>query len=217
MVSSINSVNVFPKNISMDDFLEILDIISRTDMSPRFIREILEEKAIELGCTDNDRFRKALKNLDTQIDKIFKLEHQKNQDEQIKKSGSKIIELELKIIELENMLMGKRELVEIKIEEELFIKNFAKVVCDFLKVDTVSVLNRKNRGKVEESWARHVCMFLLRKRTRLSLKKVGRAFGGRKYSTVCYACKVARNELKNSDLKREEIKKIELLLIKASC
>ena len=86
MISGTNSPNVFPKNMSEDDFLAILDIISRTDMSPRSIRKILEKKAIELGCTDNALFRKALKNLDIQIDKIFKLEHQKNQDEQIKKS-----------------------------------------------------------------------------------------------------------------------------------
>lgn len=67
------------------------------------------------------------------------------------------------------------------------------VVCDFYRVN-IRDLQSKNRQR-SITQPRQICMFLLRKLTKLSLTEIGGYFGGRDHTTVMHAIKTVEASL----------------------
>jgi len=70
--------------------------------------------------------------------------------------------------------------------KEITVAAIQKKTADFFKIEQVMMISKKKTSQVAQ--ARQVAMFLTRKHTRLSLKSIGEAFGGRDHSTVIHAC-----------------------------
>jgi chromosomal replication initiator protein len=66
-------------------------------------------------------------------------------------------------------------------------------------------------GKVRRriAFARQVCMYLARKRTRMSLEEIGEALGGRHHCTVIHGVRVIENAKAFQDLVSRQVGEIE--------
>lgn len=74
---------------------------------------------------------------------------------------------------------------------ELRIKTIVGTVAGWYGV-TITAMRGKDRHK-ETCEARHVAMFLLRVRTEMSLKKIGKYFGGRDHTSIVHAYNKVRD------------------------
>jgi chromosomal replication initiator protein len=78
-----------------------------------------------------------------------------------------------------------------KDEKILNVDSIKKVVADYYNMD-VSVVESKSR-KQEIALTRQMSMYLIKKLTKISLKRIGAAFGGRDHSTVLHSCQAIDN------------------------
>lgn len=76
---------------------------------------------------------------------------------------------------------------------ELGVASIKRVVSDYYNLD-ISVIESKSR-KHEIALARQMSMYLIKRLTNLSLKRIGEAFGGRDHSTVLHSCQAIENYL----------------------
>jgi|GEM_PF-6759815 len=70
-----------------------------------------------------------------------------------------------------------------------------------MDMDQVSSKSRRR----ELVYVRHVCMYLLCKYTKLSLKKIGRSFGGRDHTTVIHAAHAIQDQMDTDPVVRSEV------------
>jgi chromosomal replication initiator protein len=92
-------------------------------------------------------------------------------------------------------------------QEEIAIEVVQKEVCDAYSVSMEALQGKtKSRPLVI---ARHVGMYLSRRLTASTYATIGEAFGGRNHSTVIYACRKMRAEMKRNPRLAECIVEIE--------
>lgn len=81
--------------------------------------------------------------------------------------------------------------------------SIVEAICSFYNIKSTQL-----KGVKRDSFLvgpRHVCMFLLKEETGLTLVEIGNLLGGRDHSTVMHAVDKVRKSLENSDRAREEI------------
>jgi chromosomal replication initiator protein len=78
-------------------------------------------------------------------------------------------------------------------------------VCSYYQIEETSVKGKKRDRELV--FARHLCMYLIRKKIpSLSLKKIGNFFGARDHTTVLHAITCIENYIETDSLgKKEEI------------
>jgi len=77
--------------------------------------------------------------------------------------------------------------------KELSVNSIKRVVGEYYNLE-VSVIESKSR-KHEIALARQMSMYLTKRLTNISLKRIGEAFGGRDHSTVLHSCQAIENYL----------------------
>jgi len=90
---------------------------------------------------------------------------------------------------------------------DLNVKQIKKCVCDFYGL-TKHQIESKSRTK-NISTARHIAMYLCRKHLELPYVKIGLEFGGRDHSTVMSSYEKMVKLLKDNDMMRQAVIKIE--------
>lgn len=73
------------------------------------------------------------------------------------------------------------------ITQDIILKN----VCDVCEIDPEKLMAKTRTRNVVK--ARQIAMYLLRKKTSLSLKQIGSFFGGFDHGTIIYSCKTVEN------------------------
>lgn len=77
-------------------------------------------------------------------------------------------------------------------------------------VTEISVTEMKSKSrKRERVEARQMCMYLLRKYTKLSLKKIGDMFGGRDHTTAIHARETIKDLIHTEPNIKQTVQKIE--------
>ena len=77
------------------------------------------------------------------------------------------------------------------------------LVCDYFGEDVLTVIG-KDRHK-DKVMARHCAMYLIKKRTSLSLKTIGEMFNNRDHTTCIHAIKVIKGIIEVNGFEKEYI------------
>lgn len=88
-----------------------------------------------------------------------------------------------------------------------------RVVCGHYDVKRIDILGKRRHQSI--SLPRHVCMYLARQNTRLSLEEIGAQFGGRDHTTVIHAVKTVKARRKQDKDFDGTIRALETSLLKA--
>lgn len=79
-----------------------------------------------------------------------------------------------------------RDIIGIKKELFISIEQIQQKTCDYFGVSIHEILSKSRKKEI--SYARQIAMYLSRELTKISLPKIGEAFGNRDHSTVMHAC-----------------------------
>jgi chromosomal replication initiator protein len=79
-------------------------------------------------------------------------------------------------------------------------------VANFFGVNVTDL--QSERRKRSLAHPRHICMFLAREMTELSLDDIGESFGGRDHSTVLYAASKIKTMTKKDQSLRQTVTKL---------
>ncbi len=82
------------------------------------------------------------------------------------------------------------------------IENIQKIVARFYSVQVSDLLSKRRTRSI--AWPRQMGMYLARELSSKSLPEIGAAFGGRDHTTVLYACRKIKNQLKACASAQEE-------------
>lgn len=82
------------------------------------------------------------------------------------------------------------------------VENIQKVVARFYSLQVSDLLSKRRTRSI--AWPRQMGMYLARELSSKSLPEIGAAFGGRDHTTVLYACRKMKNELKACVSAQEE-------------
>jgi chromosomal replication initiator protein len=96
-------------------------------------------------------------------------------------------------------------------KKELSIPEIQKKTAEFFRIDFEMMTAKKKTAEI--AIARQIAMYLTRKHTNSSLKRIGEAFGGRDHSTVIHACDLVENKIAEDFDFREKINNLSGLLL----
>lgn len=91
------------------------------------------------------------------------------------------------------------------------IDKIIEKVCEYYEIDLKSFNAKTRKQNIVE--ARQVCMYLASKHTPSSLATIGKAIGGKNYSTVIYSCKAIKNRVEVDRNFCDELRNIEMALL----
>jgi chromosomal replication initiator protein len=97
-----------------------------------------------------------------------------------------------------------------KERKELKIENVINVVANFFNSDMDTILSKKRKRDIVKM--RHLCMFLIHKNTKMTLKEIGKYFT-MDHTSVLHGCgKIKKYVLDNDETIGNEVIKIDILL-----
>jgi chromosomal replication initiator protein len=102
-------------------------------------------------------------------------------------------------------------IVRNKTKESISINDIQRLIADYFNITLKKLLsNKKDRVF---SYPRQLAMYLSRQLTNASYKEIGKAFGNKDHSTVIYAVKRIESERRTRMEVREDIMRIQKLLV----
>ena len=104
-----------------------------------------------------------------------------------------------------------RSLIRDQTKKELQMEDIQAITAGYFKI-SVSDLSSERRPRAI-SYPRQMAMYLCRKHTSHSLKKIGAAFSKRDHSTVVYAVRRIEQELNRNPEARQDLENLETLLL----
>jgi chromosomal replication initiator protein len=103
-----------------------------------------------------------------------------------------------------------RTLLQTSRSRQLSIGDIARTVCQYFRVDLNKVRSASRQQALVQ--ARQVAMYLGRELTRASLNEIGGYFGDRDHTTVMYACRKFREDLRHNPFLARAAREIRTLL-----
>ncbi len=103
-----------------------------------------------------------------------------------------------------------RNLIKEQAEKGVGIKDIQVVTAGYFKISVSDLLSDKRRRPI--AYARRMAMYLCKKHTENSYKKISSAFSKKDHSTVSYALKRIKEELLINEQTREDLKNLENLI-----
>ncbi len=107
-------------------------------------------------------------------------------------------------------LSAVRNLIKDQNEKGVDIKDIQVVTAGYFKVSVSDLLSNSRRRPI--AYARRMAMYLCKKHTKNSYKKISSAFSKKDHSTVIYALKRINEELSKNQGVREDLKNLENLI-----
>ncbi len=102
-----------------------------------------------------------------------------------------------KDLTLDRVRSSLKDVIDPSIEvKELDIMRILDEVAQYYNLSNGEIISKTRNSKITQ--ARQLAMYLSRKFTKLTNKEIGRYFGGKKHSTVIFACDKIQNELKSN-------------------
>lgn len=90
------------------------------------------------------------------------------------------------------------------------IEKIMNCVSNITKVSVARIFDKGNKREVVD--ARHIAIFLIRKRVHMGYSHLGRVFGGRDHTTMIYACNKISDLIYIDDHVKATIKRVEDML-----
>ena len=85
-----------------------------------------------------------------------------------------------------------------------------QVVCDYFGFEVKAIVGKRRMQSI--SLCRFVCIWMLRKYTRMSLKEIGEKLGGRDHTTVIYSIRALEGWMEGDAILKNRVNDIEKML-----
>lgn len=91
-------------------------------------------------------------------------------------------------------------------------EDIIRIVSEYLGIDSGKFINVKCRAN-ELVYARYLCMFFCKRYSRLHLKQIGAAIGGRDHTTVIHGCAALKARIQTEEKVKEDVENINSIII----